>query len=160
MEQNERKKKKYIHKFENTIEKYKLIENKYLSGSTALMSAVLVGFVLVSKLNAFGLSECGDAVVELANHNFESVVGFDKPPAFAEELVEPPALDAIAPDNALFVPDILRSETEWTCDSSVSTNIYSSVCFFMFRMNFTIVHIKNVFEEENVNGATELHVRE
>lgn len=86
------------------------------------MSAVLVGFVLVSKLNAFGLSECGDAVVELANHNFESVVGFDKLPAFAEEFVDPPAFDAFAPHNALFVPDILRSETEWTCDSSVSSD--------------------------------------
>lgn len=40
------------------------------------MSAVLVGFVPVSKLNAFGLSECGEAVVELANHSFESVAGF------------------------------------------------------------------------------------
>lgn len=89
-----------------------MIENKYLSGSTALMSAVLVGFELVSKLNAFGLSECGDAVVELANHNFESVVGFDKPPAFADELLDPPALDAFAPVNAQFVPVILRSEME------------------------------------------------
>lgn len=29
-------------------------------------SAVLVGFVPLSKLNALGLSECGEAVVELA----------------------------------------------------------------------------------------------
>lgn len=79
--------------------------NKYLSGSTALMSAVLVGFVLVSKLNAFGLSECGEAVVELANHSFESVVGFDKPVAFADDAVDPPTFDAFAPDKALFVPD-------------------------------------------------------
>lgn len=77
------------------------------------MSAVLVGFVLVSKLNAFGLNECGDAVVELANHNFESVDGFDKPPAFADEFVDPPAFDAFAPVNALFVPVILRSEKEY-----------------------------------------------
>lgn len=40
------------------------------------MSAVLVGLVPVSKLNDFGLSECGEAVVELANHDFESVAGF------------------------------------------------------------------------------------
>ena len=79
--------------------------NKYLSGSTALMSAVLVGFVLVSKLNAFGLRECGEAVVELANHSFESVVGFDKPVAFADDVVEPPTFDALPPDSALFVPD-------------------------------------------------------
>lgn len=64
--------------------------------------------MLVSKLNAFGLSECGEAVVELANHNFESVAGFDKPVAFADD-VDPPAFDAFVPDNALFVPDILRS---------------------------------------------------
>lgn len=79
--------------------------NKYLSGSTALMSAVLVGFVLVSKLNAFGLSECGEAVVELANHSFESVAGFDIPVAFAD--VVEPLFDGFVPDNALFVPDIL-----------------------------------------------------
>lgn len=78
--------------------------NKYLSGSTALMSAVLVGFVLVSKLNAFGLSECGEAVVELANHSFESVAGFDIPVALAA--FDPPPL-VFVPDNALFVPDIL-----------------------------------------------------
>lgn len=93
------------------IEKYKLIWNNYLSGSTALMSAVLVGFVLVSKLNAFGLSECGEAVVELANHSFESVVGFDKPVAFADDVVEPPTFDAFAPDRALFVPDSCNIET-------------------------------------------------
>lgn len=39
-------------------------------------SAVLVGLVPVSKLNCFGLSECGEAVVEFANHNFESVAVF------------------------------------------------------------------------------------
>lgn len=38
-----------------------------------LVSSVLVGFVPVSKLNCLGLSECGEAVVEFANHNFESV---------------------------------------------------------------------------------------
>lgn len=69
------------------------------------MSAVLVGFVLVSKLNAFGLSECGEAVVELANHSFESVVGFDKPLVLADDAVDPPTVDAFAPDKALFVPD-------------------------------------------------------
>lgn len=68
------------------------------------MSAVLVGFVLVSKLNAFGLSECGEAVVELANHSFESVVGFDRPVALADDAVEPPTFDALPPDNAL-LPD-------------------------------------------------------
>lgn len=69
------------------------------------MSAVLVGFVLVSKLNAFGLSECGEAVVELANHSFESVVGFDSPVAFADDAIDPPTFDPFAPDKALFVPD-------------------------------------------------------
>lgn len=64
------------------------------------MSAVLVGFVPVSKLNAFGLSECGEAVVELANHNFESVAGL-------EIAVEPVAGDEFVADKALFVPDIL-----------------------------------------------------
>lgn len=39
-------------------------------------SAVLVGFVPLSKLNVFGLSECGDAVVEFAIHNLESVIVF------------------------------------------------------------------------------------
>lgn len=74
------------------------------------MSAVLVGFVLVSKLNAFGLSECGEAVVELANHSFESVVGFDKPVTFVD-VVEPPTFDAFAPDKALFVPDSWKTKT-------------------------------------------------
>lgn len=35
-------------------------------------SPVLVGLVPVSKLYVFGLAECGDAVVEFANHIFES----------------------------------------------------------------------------------------
>jgi hypothetical protein len=39
-------------------------------------SAVLDGFVVLSKLNAFGLRECGEAVVEFAIHNFESVIVF------------------------------------------------------------------------------------
>jgi hypothetical protein len=39
-------------------------------------SAVLDGFVALSKLNVFGLSECGEAVVELAIHNLESVIVF------------------------------------------------------------------------------------
>lgn len=50
----------------------------YLKVSDALLpeSAVLDGFVPLSKLNVFGLSECGDAVVELAIHNLESVIVF------------------------------------------------------------------------------------
>lgn len=36
------------------------------------VSAVLDGFVLESKLNVFGLSECGDAVVEFAIQILES----------------------------------------------------------------------------------------
>lgn len=36
-------------------------------------SAVLVGLLPESKLNCLGLSECGEAVVELANQSFESV---------------------------------------------------------------------------------------
>lgn len=78
--------------------------NKYLNGSTALISAVLVGFVLVSKLNAFGLNECGEAVVEFANHSFESVVGFDIE-AFADVAVEPPMFDVFPVDIVLFVPE-------------------------------------------------------
>lgn len=39
-------------------------------------SFVLDGFVALSKLNVFGLSECGDAVVEFAIHDFESVMVF------------------------------------------------------------------------------------
>lgn len=75
--------------------------NKYLSGSATLMSAVLVGFVPVSKLNAFGLSECGDAVVELANHNFESAVGLA-----IDDAVEPVADDEFVPEIALLLPVI------------------------------------------------------
>jgi hypothetical protein len=37
-------------------------------------SAVLEGFTPLSKLKVFGLSECGDAVVELAIQILESVV--------------------------------------------------------------------------------------
>jgi hypothetical protein len=49
----------------------------YLNVSDVLPeSAVLDGFVPLSKLNVFGLSECGDAVVEFAIHNFESVIVF------------------------------------------------------------------------------------
>lgn len=45
----------------------------YLRVSTGLpVSAVLDGFVLESKLNGFGLSECGDAVVEFAIHILDS----------------------------------------------------------------------------------------
>lgn len=77
-------------------------KNKYLSGSAVLMSAVLVGFVPVSKLNAFGLSECGEAVVEFANHNFESVAGF----AIDDAPVAPVAVDEFDPDNALLLPVI------------------------------------------------------
>lgn len=62
-----------------------------------LMSAVLVGFVPVSKLNAFGLSECGEAVVELANHSFESVAGF------VVVVVEPLVDVEFVADIALFV---------------------------------------------------------
>lgn len=57
------------------------------------MSAVLVGFVPVSKLNAFGLSECGEAVVELANQSFESAAGFAIDDATAE-LVDVDEVDA------------------------------------------------------------------
>lgn len=47
----------------------------YLCGScTGPESAELVGLLPESKLNCFGLSECGEAVVEFAmNHCFESV---------------------------------------------------------------------------------------
>lgn len=72
-------------------------KNKYLNGSAVLMSAVLVGFVPVSKLNAFGLSECGEAVVELANHSFESVAGFV---VVVEPLVDD---DEFVAEIALFV---------------------------------------------------------
>lgn len=54
------------------------IANTHLKVSDALLpeSAVLDGFVPLSKLKVFGLSECGDAVVELAIHNLESVIVF------------------------------------------------------------------------------------
>lgn len=49
----------------------------YLKVSEVLPeSAVLDGFVPLSKLNVFGLSECGDAVVEFAIHNLESLIVF------------------------------------------------------------------------------------
>jgi hypothetical protein len=53
-------------------------KNTHLRVSDAFPeSAVLDGFVALSKLKAFGLSECGDdAVVELAIHNFESTIAF------------------------------------------------------------------------------------
>lgn len=45
----------------------------HLKVSAALLvSAVLEGFVLVSKLNALGLRECGEAVVEFAIQIFDS----------------------------------------------------------------------------------------
>lgn len=52
----------------------------YLKVSDELLaeSAVLDGLVPLSKLNVFGLSECGDAVVELAIHNLESLIVFCK----------------------------------------------------------------------------------
>jgi hypothetical protein len=40
------------------------------------LSAVLDGLAPLSKLKDFGLSECGDAVVELAIQIFESVKAF------------------------------------------------------------------------------------
>lgn len=53
------------------------IKYTYLSVSTTLPeSAVLDGFVPLSKLNVLGLSECGEAVVELAIHNFDSALAF------------------------------------------------------------------------------------
>lgn len=84
----------------------------YLSGSAMLMSAVLVGLVPVSKLKGFGLRECGEAVVELANHNFESAAGFGTEVAlFVDVLLPPVLLPGIPsdpppelPDNALFEP--------------------------------------------------------
>lgn len=50
----------------------------YLKVSDELLaeSAVLDGFVPLSKLKVFGLSECGDAVVEFAIHNLESEIVF------------------------------------------------------------------------------------
>jgi hypothetical protein len=56
---------------DNHPKREKLV-NAYLSVSTGFESAVLVGFVPLSKLNDFGLSECGEAVVELAIHSLES----------------------------------------------------------------------------------------
>lgn len=78
------------------------------------ISAVLVGFVPVSKLNGFGLSECGEAVVELANHNFESDAGFGTDDALVVDVwLPPPLLPAMPsdplpelPDNTLFEPDV------------------------------------------------------
>lgn len=39
-------------------------------------SAVLDGFVVLSKLNVLGLRECGEVVVEFAIQSFESVIVF------------------------------------------------------------------------------------
>lgn len=107
--------------------------DQYLRGSTVFISAVLVGFVPVSKLNAFGLSECGDAVVEFANHNFESVPGLEmveadavalaaefvlgRPLLFPTMLPSPPALLELpamlppAPDIDVLVPVALVTLT-------------------------------------------------
>lgn len=66
-------------------------------------SAVLDGFVPLSKLNAFGLRECGDdAVVEFAIHNFESAMLFCIfTLVFADVYVdEPLLLGALADDGA------------------------------------------------------------
>lgn len=53
------------------------VQNTNLNVSAELPeSAVLDGFVPLSKLNAFGLSECGEAVVELAIHSLESLMVF------------------------------------------------------------------------------------
>jgi hypothetical protein len=52
-------------------------------------SAVLDGFVPLSKLNVFGLSECGDAVVEFAIHNLESVIVFCMVVLVVEEYAAP-----------------------------------------------------------------------
>lgn len=57
------------------------------------MSAVLVGLVPVSKLKGFGLRECGEAVVELANHSFESPAGLGADEALVVDvLLAPPLL--------------------------------------------------------------------
>jgi hypothetical protein len=55
-----------------------IYECAYLNISVELEpeSAVLDGFVVLSKLNALGLRECGEAVVEFAIHSFESVIVF------------------------------------------------------------------------------------
>lgn len=73
------------------------------------MSAVLVGLVPVSKLNGFGLSECGDAVVELANHSLESAAGFGTDDAFVVDVLLAALLPLMLslpllelPDNTLF----------------------------------------------------------
>lgn len=66
----------------------------HLNVSDALLpeSAVLDGFVPLSKLNVFGLRECGDAVVELAIHNLESVIVFCMVVLVVEEEYEAPLL--------------------------------------------------------------------
>lgn len=79
------------------------------------MSAVLVGLVPVSKLNGFGLSECGEAVVELANHNLESAAGFGTDDVLIDVLLvpfgplprPPSALLPELPDNTLFEPVVV-----------------------------------------------------
>lgn len=65
-------------RFENLPLNISSLISTHLKVSDALLpeSAVLDGFVPLSKLNVFGLSECGDAVVELAIHNLESVIVF------------------------------------------------------------------------------------
>lgn len=75
------------------------------------MSAVLVGLVPVSKLNGFGLSECGEAVVVEANHNLESLAGFGTDDAFVVDVLLAPLLPPMPslplpelPDNTLLDP--------------------------------------------------------
>lgn len=66
---------KCVGSLKNHLEFWDLnINSSYLNVSAWLLpvSAVLDGFVLESKLNVLGLSECGDAVVEFAIQFLES----------------------------------------------------------------------------------------
>lgn len=58
-------------------------------------SAVLVGFVPLSKLKVFGLNECGDTVVEFAIQSLESVIVFCSVVLLDEEEYEGPLFPGV-----------------------------------------------------------------
>ena len=83
------------------------------------MSAVLDGFVPLSKLNAFGDSECGEAVVEFANHNFESAVGFGTDDGVVVDVFVPETLLLLAVRPPLLLPLPLSPPVALPLDNAV-----------------------------------------
>lgn len=89
-------------------------------------SAVLVGLVPVSKLNCFGLSEwCGEAVVELANHSFESVTVFCTAAVEVVEgiLVEPMLLLLLPPTPAPLSVNAVFTPLALTCPRAIAIGL-------------------------------------